>query len=147
MRKISSGLIYFLIVLSLVGVIDSAYLTSKHYGEDVVVCALGEESSKLDTCDSVTTSEYSEVFGIPVAVLGLLYYLTTLFGLVFLLYFPKKALLALLGCITGAGTLWSLWFVYVQFFILRSVCVYCMASAITTFILFTVLLALALKSR
>ncbi len=62
-------------VLATIGLILSAYLTYVHYNIDALVCGTGG-------CELVQTSEYSEMFGIPIAIFGLLMFITLLAGVV-----------------------------------------------------------------
>ena len=67
-------------VLSLIGIGLSSYLTEAHY-------ALSEESfcdiNAQVSCTAVNTSVYSELFGISVALLGVIWFLA-IFGMAFL---------------------------------------------------------------
>jgi uncharacterized membrane protein len=59
-------------VLALCGLGMAGYLTAVHYiGNQILVCSSGG----VINCEAVITSPQSYVFGIPVAVLGLAYYL------------------------------------------------------------------------
>jgi uncharacterized membrane protein len=53
------------LVLALVGLAIAGYLTYVHYAELEPVCGLGGD------CERVQTSDFAEVAGIPVALLGL----------------------------------------------------------------------------
>lgn len=57
-------------VVTLAGLADSAYLTYDHFTATLPVCRV----SGPVNCALVTTSRFSHVFGIPVALLGLLFY-------------------------------------------------------------------------
>jgi uncharacterized membrane protein len=58
------------LVLSLFGLGVSIYLTITHFSPHALVCV----SNSTFNCEKVTTSPQSEVFGIPVAILGLFYF-------------------------------------------------------------------------
>ena len=70
-----------LIFLVLIGLILSFLLLSQHYRH--LKNGFGEKSfctvSKLVNCDAVDASDYSDLYGVPVAGLGFLYYLLLLF--------------------------------------------------------------------
>ena len=69
-----------LIVLAIVGVVVMGYLVSLHYSEEEgSFCNLGEGLS----CDIVNKSIYSTIFGIPMSVLGLFYFLGVLGVVIF----------------------------------------------------------------
>lgn len=109
--------------LSLIGLADSLYLTVKHYTHSDINCSI------FNGCDLVTTSTYSTILGAPVALLGIIFY-----GLIFAFVLmhsrlrSKKSLISLLS-ISSIGFLMSMWFVYVQVFILEAICLYCVVSA------------------
>ncbi|GAB2490268.1 vitamin K epoxide reductase family protein [Streptosporangium sandarakinum] len=66
----SPGLLTAMRLLTLVGLAVSVYLTVVHYNDVPLICS---ESATID-CASVTTSEYSKLFGIPVPLLGLVFF-------------------------------------------------------------------------
>lgn len=123
-------LIYMILAVAFLGFIDASYLTISHYTGSELNCTLTQG------CGEVTSSEYSKIFGTPVALLGLLYYLTVLIGT--LLYYDTRnfKIIQLLRPLSLAGFLFSAWFVYVQIFLIQAICQYCMLSAITSTILF-----------
>lgn len=113
-----------------IGFLDATYLTIEHFTKFSLPCSL------TNGCDIVTNSAYSEIFGIPVAILGVAYYLTLFLSLYLILEFSQERLLPHIALATTAGFLFSGWFVYVQIAILHAVCQYCMISAITSTTLF-----------
>ncbi|MEK7626910.1 MAG: vitamin K epoxide reductase family protein [Patescibacteria group bacterium] len=135
MRKIA---IIFLI-LSFFGLIDAAYLTITHYQDVSVVCLL------INTCDLVLQSSYATVGSIPVSLLGMVYYLGIF--ILSLISFIKKdeKLFFITALLTVFGFLASLWFLYVQLFIIHSLCFYCLFSAFDSIVLFILGLIFALK--
>ena len=56
---------------ALAGVAVAAYLTRVHYDEDVLICTVGD-------CKTVQESRYAELWGVPIALLGLGMYLAIL---------------------------------------------------------------------
>ncbi|HSR89131.1 MAG TPA: vitamin K epoxide reductase family protein [Candidatus Udaeobacter sp.] len=131
----------FFPVFSAAGFIDATYLAAKHFLGTPIPCSI------LKGCEQVTTSQYSSLFGIPVALLGSIYYLTIL--VLAAIYFDsrKPAVLKLLACLTPFGFLASLWFVYLQIFIIKAICLYCMTSAATSTLLFIIGMTYLIKNR
>ncbi len=119
-----------MLVVSLVGFADATYLTAKHYSKTPIVCVL------LEGCEQVTTSRYAIVYGVPVALGGAIYYLVILLGAILYLDTREDKVLYGVALLTPLGFLASLWFLYVQMFILHAWCVYCLASAFTSIVLF-----------
>src|SRR3989338_4253784 len=70
----------FLLLLSLAGFFDSAYLTILHYKNVIPPCAIAKG------CETVLTSRFSVFFGIPIALIGSLFFL----ALIFLLLLENK---------------------------------------------------------
>lgn len=126
----SNWLLFLFPALSAVGFADATYLTVKHFLGTPIPCSI------LKGCEQVTNSQYAVVFGIPVALLGSFYYLTIL--VLAAIYFDSRrpAVLKLLAYLTPFGFLASLWFVYLQIFVIKAICLYCMISATTSTILF-----------
>jgi len=127
LKKIIS---YALILFALIGIFDTAYLSSRHISGESVACGI------TNGCDSVLTSKYSEIFGVPLAFAGLAYYFIILIFAFIYAANGSSSILRALASITGTGLAASAYFVYLQFFIIGSICTYCIGSAITTFILF-----------
>lgn len=130
-----------LLIPGAVGLFDATYLTSAHYTGRAVTCSF------LGGCEQVTTSQYATIFGIPVALIGALYYLAVM--LLILAYHETKQsnLLKLIAALTGAGFLFSLWFVYLQAFVIKALCLYCLISAASSTILFLISLYLIKPQR
>lgn len=106
-----------LAVLALVGAGIAGYLTYAHYRGIAPVCTTGG-------CEEVQTSEYADVLGIPVAVIGLAGYAALLATA--LLRAAEAAAAGLAMALGGLG--FALYLVYVQFAILEAVCIWCLAS-------------------
>ena len=133
LHPVPAKVIAFPLLFALAGFIDATFLSFEHFRNIVPPCSIG-------SCETVLTSSYSVIFGIPVSLLGVLYYLALLIGL-FLYIDLKHAVIAriTLSC-TIFGFAMSMWFVAVQAFILHSYCLYCMASAtISTLLLLSAL--------
>jgi uncharacterized membrane protein len=115
-----------IIVLTLIGMGLSAYLTIVHWGWIPLVCFGGSGG-----CEVVNLSMYAQIVGIPVALLGFLAY-----GAIFLLsfggWFEDYAHWAFLARFTLAlvGVLFSVYLTYIELFILHEICQWCVASAI-----------------
>jgi uncharacterized membrane protein len=118
------------LILGTIGFADATYLTTQHFLGAPVACSI------LKGCEQVTTSPYSVIFGIPVALLGSIYYLTILILSVIYLDSRKINILNFIAKITPLGFLASLYFVYLQIFVIKAICLYCMGSAATSTILF-----------
>lgn len=89
-------------------------------------------------CDVVNRGPYSEVMGIPVALLGVLGYV--FFGLAAALKLRQpqdKNLTSFLFYSTFFGLLFTLYLTGLEFFVLHAFCIVCLASQVTMLALFT----------
>jgi uncharacterized membrane protein len=130
--------------LSLIAVAIASYLTVAHYADP---SALACPDTGVVNCTLVTTSPESVVFGIPVAVIGLVWALAVL-GLCLPWAWRAQAewvdrarLLA-----TGAGALMVVYLVYTELFRIGAICVWCTAIHVTALTLFGVVMGARAKT-
>lgn len=123
-------LIWSLIIISFIGFLDASYLTIAHYTGLALRCTV------FNGCEAVTTSPYSLIFGVPVALLGVFYYLSVLLLTLFYFDSKKSCLPRYIAWLTCVGMTASIWFVFLQLFVLHAICQYCMISATTSTLLF-----------
>ena len=119
-----------LYVFGVVGVLDTLYLIyHKVRGTDVACVFFPKES-----CHKVQHSSYSKTFGIPNSVAGLFMYMAILV----LAYFYAGGLVTFwpIQAIVTFGFLFSLYFMYVQGFVLRAFCTWCVVSFINFTVMF-----------
>lgn len=131
---------YTLLIIATFGLIDAVYLTVKHY-EGAINCSI------ISGCQEVLTSSYSEIMGIPLALMGSAYYLFLILVTLFYIDAKNKWALLILKYLPGFGFAFSLWLVYLQLFVIGSICQYCMLSAISSTILFILSLFLIKKTK
>jgi uncharacterized membrane protein len=125
--------------LALAGLGLSAYLTVVHYTEPT---ALACPATGAINCTKVTTSAQSAVLGVPVAVIGIVYFLAMAALLVPAAWrtrSPAVGILRLGGAVAGIGMV--LWLVYAELVILHAVCLWCTAVHVLTFALFVAVVA------
>ncbi len=130
------------IALGMVGLGVSSYLTFLHFSQTSAFCRIGEIFSN---CDVVLQSKYSEILGIPVALLGMIFYFSTLVIFLLLVYKKSKIFLRLLFFIEMIGVIFSAIFTYIQFFVIEALCPYCLTSAVVTMLLFLLSVVFKIK--
>lgn len=130
LRAVPSKAVIFFLIIALLGFADATYLTVEHYLGAVPPCSI------TAGCEAVLTSSYASILGVPVSLLGALFYLAVLVGAFAYLENKHEKLLRYALALTIIGFIMSLWFVYVQVFIIGSYCIYCLGSALTSTILF-----------
>ncbi len=122
-----------LLVVTIIGLIDSGYLSIVKLANTLPYCAPG-----LGECQSVALSRWAYILDIPVAYLGFLSYL----ALFVLLVFGKKIKFIepyvdyLLFFISLIGVLFSAYLTYIEAFVLRAWCQWCVISAIAMAVIF-----------
>jgi uncharacterized membrane protein len=102
--------------LLLLGILISIYLTYVHYYPGALVCP----DKGVVNCTSVITSNYSVVFGVPLAIYSLIWFVVA-----FLLVRAKKAIfLTRIWLLIGiGGMVYSIFSMYQ----LREICIYCLS--------------------
>lgn len=128
-KPVSRGLVIFILAIAAIGFFDATYLTIEHYRNVIPPCT-------TDGCETVLSSPYSKIVGIPVALLGSIYYLTIMVLLFAYLDTNKEKLLRWALALTALGFLASIYFFILQAFVIQAYCQYCLVSAGTSTILF-----------
>ena len=119
-----------LYVFGAIGVLDTLYLIyHKLKGTDVACVFFPKE-----WCHTVQHSSYSKTFGIPNSVAGFCMYvailvLTYLYAMGSIAFWPIYAIVTF-------GFLFSLYFMYIQGFVLRAFCTWCVLSFINFTVMF-----------
>lgn len=121
-------------VLAVVGLADSVYLTVSHYTKTPVPCSI------VEGCETVLTSSYAEIAGIPIAAFGAAAYFVT-FSLAILAAYGNRAAWMLFGVQAALMAALSAYLIYVQGFVIGAFCQFCLVSAATSIGLFLVFLA------
>jgi uncharacterized membrane protein len=114
-----------IVVLAMIGVAVSLYLLTVHWGWWQAVC-LG-----VGDCEAVNQSRYSELLGVPVALLGALTYLAFIVCSVLI---ARDVLADVLRraqfFVAAIGVAFSAYLTYIELFVLRNICPWCVLSAI-----------------
>lgn len=120
------------LLLILIGLIDSIYLTYIKFSSSDVACFGG--------CDTVNASSYAEIFGIPTALVGAGAYLVLLFLEIFEDSIPlvNKHFTNTYFALTLIGVLFSAYLTYLEIKIIHAICPYCVVSAVVMLFLFII---------
>jgi uncharacterized membrane protein len=125
------------IALVVLGLIISGYLSYVKLTEVPMVCVQG---SDIFNCEVVQNSAYSRIAGIPIAWFGFAVYVA-LFILLSLQnripFLKENGILVVFG-ITLFAWLYSMYLVYLQFFVLQALCPWCLAHEAVMTVLFIV---------
>lgn len=136
MTYMKRKILLVLTILIFWGILDSAYLTYEHYANFIPPCPTHPWLSLFIDCGRVLRSQYSLFFGIPVALIGLIHYSLFFTNTLLALLTRKKIFTYFIVVQSIVGTFASAYFMYVQFFIIGSICLYCTFSALISFIIF-----------
>ena len=127
----------YLVVLSLIGLVISVYIFYTKKSDKSLWCPIGKD------CDVVVKSEYSKIFGIENTFFGILYYGMILIYALLIIFdrnlFKGIIVYYLVVSISGIAVLYSAYLTGVQAFILKKWCYYCITSAISSALIFLIL--------
>ncbi|MEO8880359.1 MAG: vitamin K epoxide reductase family protein [Gemmatimonadaceae bacterium] len=126
-----------LVLLAVVGVGIALYLTLYKVG------VIGVLSCSIGSCETVNTSKWSVLFGIPIAAWGLVAYVALLALAMAGSSEAREASVPIAKMIVGLATwsvLFSAWLTYLELFVIHAICIWCVTSAV----LWVVILAVAL---
>jgi uncharacterized membrane protein len=123
-------------IVALSGMAVAGYLTWAHYSQSAVICIAG------GGCETVQSSDYAVIAGVPVAVLGLIAYC------VILALIAWDSPVARLSAATIAliGLLFSVYLIALQLFVIDATCIWCLANDVLIAPSLAVLTALRLRS-
>lgn len=127
--QIPKWIIITVLVISFVGFLDASYLAVNHFMGTIPPCTIGG-------CEIVTTSKYATIVGIPVALMGALYYLAIFLGTIAYTQSKNIQTLRRVAVFTIVGLIASIYFVVLQAFVIKAYCTYCLVSATTSTLLF-----------
>jgi len=114
--------------ISLAGLADATYLTVQSLTGETLVCGGSAD------CFRVLGSVYARIAGIPVASFGIVGYFGA-FSLATFAAFGYARARKLFALIVWAMFTVTLWFLFVQAFMLHAFCRYCLFSAALVFVL------------
>ena len=120
------------LVFAFAGFLDATYLTILHYKNAFPPCTV------TGGCETVLTSQYSVVLGIPISLLGSLFYLLIIFFALAVLFDKRKVFAHGLFLAALSGLFVSAVLFFVQFFILKAFCQYCLTSEVISLAIFIV---------
>jgi uncharacterized membrane protein len=133
MKSITKYSRTIILIAGIIGFLTSIYLTVEKLTSNRQMCQIG-----IGDCWTVNTSEYSVLYGIPIAVLGAGSYLV-LVTLCLLEgkndFWKRNAIYGLFG-ISLIGLLYSIYLSYLEVAVIKAICPFCVVSAICMCIIF-----------
>jgi uncharacterized membrane protein len=141
-RWSGGSLAFTTMVVSVLGLADAAYLTYQHFTG--ATSFAGCSASGAVNCEAVTTSPESHVFGMPVSVLGLAFFvfmvaINSRWG--WKARWPAVHWARLASVVVGI--VFVLYLIWAELFRINAICLYCTGVHILTFILFALIIGRA----
>lgn len=113
--------------LALAGIFVGLYLTLYKLG------IIGELTCSIGSCETVNTSKWSTLAGIPVAAWGVLFYID-MFAIAMVGTSARLeenvAISVALVAQAVLGMIFSAWLTYLELFVIDAICIWCVASAL-----------------
>ena len=122
--------------LGVLGLGISVYLTILHYEGGSPVCLAGGES-----CATVQESEYADLAGIPVPLIGVFGYLTI--SAAAAIPGDPGRFLGVFAGLVGVG--FSIYLTYLELFVIEAICQWCVASAVVIALALAIALVRAVR--
>lgn len=126
------------LVCAVLGLLDAAYLTFEHFTSSTTLAC--SENGIVD-CAKVTTSSYAAFLGVPVALLGLVYFVVMTVLCLPALYrvdAPVVGWARIAGAVLGVAMV--VYLVWVELFALDAICLWCTGIHVLTVLLFIAVL-------
>jgi len=124
-RAVRAGLA----LVSAAGIALAAYLTYVHYKPAALICTIG------GGCETVQHSKYATIAGIPVAMLGLAFWIVAFV----LVVWDSDLARTLVVALAVIGVAFSVYLVVLQLFVIDATCTWCMLNDLVLAPLFLVL--------
>ncbi len=124
--------------LALLGFIIAAYIQHHKHMKRTLVCPMRAQ------CHNVIHSDYSKFLSVPVEVLGMLYYFSVFLMYLLFAVFPGLSggeFAYVLLAVSAGAVVFSIYLLFVQAFVLKEWCSWCIASAIISTAIFLVSLS------
>ena len=146
--KRTSPLKWIILASALIGLADSIYLTWIKLAHREALCLPG-----IGDCETVNTSRYAQILGVPIALLGTLAYLAIILLVlledrrVISLSFKKETCTMAVFGISLFGLLYSIYLTYIEIAVLHAVCPFCVISAAAILAIFIANLVRLVKNQ
>lgn len=118
---------------AVVGLAGSVYLTVEHYTSPAILAC---PSGRVVDCRTVTTSAQSVLFGVPVAVLGAVFFAVMVALTLPVAWRSSGAGIRLArGGLAAAGVAMMLYLLYAELFLIDAICLWCTLVHVCVFAL------------
>ena len=111
-----------MVVLALAGFLISFYLTLTHFRNQIPPCYV------TSGCESVVTSRYATIVGIPLSLIGTIFFTIMFYLGISLLTGPSKMVVRTFDLLAFAGILAAVVLFLLQAVVLKAYCIYCLGT-------------------
>jgi uncharacterized membrane protein len=115
-----------ILVLAFCGLSDSIYIAQNEAGNIPLLCNV----SSISGCNIVASSSYSHLFGLSIANYGVIFYSIIFIVAALSLLLSSFLLRRLVQWVALIGVIISAYLTYLEFFVIKALCIFCLASAI-----------------
>ena len=128
--RVSRAKFVVLIIMSIIGLAAASevVITYNLMGQAPPFCKAGSIGGIVLDCEAVLGSKYSQIFGIPLELFAVVYFVINLF-LVYLVSFGSEGVfgraLGILFAWRFVGLMIVPYLVLIELFVLKAVCIYC----------------------
>ncbi|MCJ7797805.1 MAG: hypothetical protein MUQ56_13780 [Thermoleophilia bacterium] len=126
-----------LVVLALAGFLISFYLALTHYRNLIPPCYV------TSGCESVVTSRYSTILGIPLSLLGTAFFAVMFYLGISLITGPPKMVMRAYELLAFGGILAAVLLFLLQAVVLKAYCIYCLGTEVIALLIWAGSLAVA----
>jgi uncharacterized membrane protein len=128
LQPISKAALTLLFIIAALGFADATYLTVQHYANKIPPCAIG-------SCETVLSSVYASVAGLPISLFGAIFFLAIL--ILLKVYLDTKSAFAIniAATLSMLGALVAVVLIIIMATVLHAYCVYCLISDALTILL------------
>ena len=128
---------YLMLAFAAIGMAIASYDVIGIYNNWLLWCP-----PPIDGCNTVAYSPDGRIFGVPIGVYGLIFYLIMIVLAALLAFGSSSRRLRLVVLLYAViGVLFSIYFFYLDLAFIRAFCIYCLISAILTVLLLTYAIA------
>jgi uncharacterized membrane protein len=110
-------------VFALLGALVAAYLWLFHLGLSELMCP-------VKGCEVVQKSAYSSILGVPVATIGFFAFFALFVVGVWSTLLERPEGERITFAVSSAGLLAYVWFTYLELFVIRAICFWCVVSSV-----------------
>jgi uncharacterized membrane protein len=126
--------VFATLAVCVLGLLDAAYLTFEHYSSSTTLAC---SDSGAINCLKVTTSSYSKIFGVPVALLGLIFFVAmTALCLPIAWRSTSRTVRRVRLAAATVGMISVIYLVWIELFKVDAICLWCTGVHVLTFVLF-----------